>query len=93
MLRPILFTLFTYDCTPIYTSNTIIKCADDTTAAGLISDNEETVYRHEVGNGLILNTSKTKEVIIDFRKTKRNEHTRLHIHGEVVERVKDVQFL
>lgn len=77
VLCPMLFTLFTHDCTPIHVSNSIIKFADDTTIVGLISDNEETAYRLEVDhlaewcrdNNLVLNTSKTKEMVIDFRRT------------------------
>ena len=43
-----LFTLFTHDCIPIHTSNSIIKFADNTTMLGLISDSKETAYRLEV---------------------------------------------
>lgn len=48
VLSPMLFTLFTHDCTPIDSSNSSIKFADDTTVVGLISDNEETAYNLEV---------------------------------------------
>ena len=48
MLSPLLISLFTHDCMARYDSNTIIKCADDTTAVGLITDNDETAYRDEV---------------------------------------------
>jgi hypothetical protein len=37
MLRPLLYTLFTHDCTARHDSNTIIKFADDTTVVGLIT--------------------------------------------------------
>ena len=61
-------------------SNTIIKFADDTTVVGLITDNNETAYR-EVrdldwwcqNNNLSLNITKTKEMIVDYRK-RRTEH-------------------
>ena len=54
----------------------MLKFADDTTIIGLISDGEESTYRSEVeqlvqwceDNNLILNTTKTKELIIDYRK-------------------------
>ena len=39
---PLLYCLFTYDCTARQDSNTIIKFADDTTVVGLITDNDET---------------------------------------------------
>ncbi|KAI4886167.1 hypothetical protein NFI96_001515 [Prochilodus magdalenae] len=48
VLSPLLFTLFTNDCTPTHSSNTIIKFADDTTIVGLISDGDERAYRNEV---------------------------------------------
>uniref|UniRef100_A0A669B6K4 Reverse transcriptase domain-containing protein n=1 Tax=Oreochromis niloticus TaxID=8128 RepID=A0A669B6K4_ORENI len=37
VLSPLLFTLYTSDCSPTHLSNTIIKFADDTTVVGLIS--------------------------------------------------------
>ena len=33
------------------------------------------------------NTSKTKEMIIDFKRTKESVHLLLHIHGEAMESV------
>ncbi|KAI3372543.1 hypothetical protein L3Q82_023021 [Scortum barcoo] len=44
-------------------------------------------------NNLVLNTSKTKEVIVDYRKSRRTEHAPLLIHGEAVERVNNIKFL
>ena len=45
---PLLYSLFTHDCMARHASNTIIKFADDTTVAGLITDNNKTDYREEV---------------------------------------------
>ena len=42
VLSPLLYSLFTHDCMARHDSNTIIKFADDTTVAGLITDNDET---------------------------------------------------
>ncbi|KAI3360476.1 hypothetical protein L3Q82_002271 [Scortum barcoo] len=78
-----------------------MKFADDTTIVGLISDNDETHYREEIqhltqwcsNNNLVLNTSKTKEVIVDYRRSRRTEHAPLLIHGEAVERVNNIKFL
>ena len=78
VLSPLLYTLYTHDCTPTHPNNTIIKFADDTTVVGLISGGDETAYRVEVErlsvwcttNNLILNTSKSKELIVDFRRCK-----------------------
>lgn len=36
-------------------------------------------------NNLILNTSKTKEMTVDFRRARRTEHLPLHIHVDRVE--------
>ncbi len=48
VLSPLLFTLLTHDCTAKFSSNHIIKFADDTTVVGLISNNDETHYREQV---------------------------------------------
>ncbi|KAI3371802.1 hypothetical protein L3Q82_024358 [Scortum barcoo] len=71
------------------------------TIVGLISDNDETHYREEIqhltqwfsNNNLVLNTSKTKEVIVDYRRSRRTEHAPLLIHGEAVKRVNNIKFL
>ena len=76
MLSPLLYSLVTHECMAKQNPNTIIKFADDTTVVGLITDNDETAYRKEVrdlavwcqGNNLSLNVSKTKELIVDYRK-------------------------
>ncbi|KAI3368718.1 hypothetical protein L3Q82_025413 [Scortum barcoo] len=38
-------------------------------------------------------TYKTKEVIVDYRRSRRTEHAPLLIHGEAVERVNNIKFL
>ena len=101
VLSPFLYTLYTHDCTPIHPSNTIIKFADDTTLVGLVSGGDESCYRAEVRrleawckeNGLQLNASKTKEVIVDFRRKGSRDHAPLSIQGVQVERVSTVRFL
>ena len=82
MLSPLLYSLFTNDCVANHSSNTIIKFADDTTSIGLIKGNDEMAYREEVraltswcqDNNLHLNVSKTKELIVDYRKRQGEEH-------------------
>ena len=99
-LSPKLFSLFTYDCTAPDTSSLIVKFADDTTAAGLISDNDETKYRDMVSglvqwcgdNNLQLNVAKTKEMVIDFRK-KKPALDPLIIDDQDVEQVEVFKFL
>ena len=65
---------------------------------GLITD--ETTYREEVrdlakwcqNNNLSLNVTKTKEMIVDYRK-RRTEHAPIFIDGAVVEQVEGFKFL
>ncbi|KAL0190088.1 hypothetical protein M9458_017187, partial [Cirrhinus mrigala] len=100
VLSPLLFTLLTHDCTAKFSSNHIIKFADDTTVVGLISNNDETHYREEVAqlakwcgaNNLSLNVSKTKEVVMDFRRNSV-DHRPLTIDSSAVERVSSTKFL
>jgi len=42
VLSPLLYSLYTHDCTATHSSNVIVKFADDTTVIGLITDNDET---------------------------------------------------
>ena len=100
VLSPLLYTLYTHNCTPAHRSNTMVKFADDTTVVGLISKGNESAYREEVvqltewcrENNLLLNTAKTQELVIDFRRNK-TDITPLFINGDCVERVTSFRFL
>ncbi len=100
VLSPLLYSLYTHDCTATHSSNVIVKFADDTTVIGLITDNDETAYREEVStltkwcqeNHLSLNIDKTKELVVDFRRQSR-EHTPITIDKTPVERVNSFKFL
>ncbi|XP_035520671.1 A-kinase anchor protein 13-like [Morone saxatilis] len=100
VLSPFLYALYTYDCAPLHHSNIIVKFADDTTVVGLISGGDETAYREEVqrlaawcsANNLLLNASKTKEMVMDWRR-KRADPAPLQIEGDCVERVSSFKFL
>jgi hypothetical protein len=89
LFSPLLYSLFTHDCVATHASKSIIKFADDTTTAGLITNNDETACREEVRalgewchyNNLPLNINKTKELIVDYRKQQR-EHASIHIDGD-----------
>jgi len=67
----------------------------------LITDREETAYREEVAqlvswcreNNLSLDAEKTKEMIIDPRRRRRDQHAPLHIDRTQVERVKTFKLL
>ncbi len=100
ILCPLLYSLYTHDCTATHSSNVIIKFADDTTVIGLITDNDETAYREEVStlikwcqeNHISLNIDKTKKLVVDFRRQSR-EHTPITIDKTPVERVNSFKFL
>ncbi|XP_013868639.1 RNA-directed DNA polymerase from mobile element jockey [Austrofundulus limnaeus] len=100
VMSPFLYSILTYDCRPVHGSNAIIKFADDTTVIGLIRDNDEAAYREEVDrlaewcdkNNLQLNTEKTKELIVDFRRN-ADLHPPIHIKRTEVERVDSFKFL
>ncbi len=70
-LPPLLFSLYTNDCTSKDPSVKLLKFADDTTLMGLIQDGDESAYRQEVKelavwcrlNNLELNMLKTVEMI------------------------------
>lgn len=91
VLHPLLFP-FTHDCVPASSTNAIIKFADDTTVVGLIQDSDKSAYRDEmkladleITNKLVLNISKTKDMIINLRKH-NGEPAPLHISGVMVEK-------
>ena len=76
VLSPLLYTLLPYDCSARYPSNHIVKFADNMAVVGLISNNDESVYRQEMdklvdwcrANNLCINVGKTKEMVVDFRR-------------------------
>ena len=100
VLSPCLYSLFTSDCKTTDNSTHIVKFADDTTICGFISGNNETKYRAQIEttvnwcreNNLLLNVSKTKELIVDFRKYK-NTKDPLVINGQEVNQVSSFKFL
>ncbi|KAK1784814.1 hypothetical protein P4O66_003478 [Electrophorus voltai] len=95
VLSPLLYSLYTYDCTTTSSSNIIVKFADDTVVMGLISDNDERAYLEEIKhlenwcqeNNLLLNVSKTKELIVDCSKKQERHYQPVRISGTTVERV------
>lgn len=67
--------MYAHECFVKYSPNSIFKFNDDTTLVGQI-DNDETEYREEIGklvpwhqsNNLVLNVSKTKDLVVDLMK-------------------------
>ncbi len=101
VLSPLPYSLYTHDWVFSHSSTYIVKFADDTVVLGLISNNDETAYLDEVerliswcqDNCLSLNMSKTKELIVDFRKRQQRPYTPLMISGTPVERVSSFKYL
>ncbi|XP_061616445.1 alpha-1,3-mannosyl-glycoprotein 2-beta-N-acetylglucosaminyltransferase b isoform X2 [Phyllopteryx taeniolatus] len=75
VLSPLLFSLYTNDCTSAHPTVKFLKFADDTTVISLIKDGDNSAYRQEAErlelrcgrHNLELNTLKTVEMIVDFR--------------------------
>ncbi|KAI3374968.1 hypothetical protein L3Q82_021496, partial [Scortum barcoo] len=71
------------------------------TVISLITGDDDTAYGEEVraltswcqDNNLHLNVSKTKELIVDFRRRQREEHAPLSINRTTVEKVNSFRFL
>ena len=97
VLSPILFTLYTNDCSGT-TTTPVIKYSDDTALQDL--SNSDITYFDRVAefvtwcknNFLDLNVDKTKEMVIDFRK-KTSVVPDLVIDGAKVERVSEYKYL
>ncbi|KAK1785826.1 hypothetical protein P4O66_003201 [Electrophorus voltai] len=101
VLSPLLSSLYTYDCTATSNSTIIVKFADDTVVMGLILDNDERAYLEEIKhlenwfqeNNLLLNVSKTKELIVDCSKKQERHYQPMRISGTTVERVDSFRYL
>ncbi len=99
VLSPLLYSLYTHDCMSSHSSTSIIKFAYDTVVLGLINNKDEAAYLDEVeritswcqNNCLSLNVSKTKELIVDFRKRQQRPYTPLMISGTQVPRCKHLR--
>ena len=101
VLSPVLFTTYTADCRANDTNGNIqIKFADDTSLSGLIKNEDESSYREAVDelvawcdrHYLVLNVTKTEEMVIDFR-TKGEPIQPLTIKGEDVRQVESYKYL
>ncbi|KAK3539728.1 hypothetical protein QTP70_012875 [Hemibagrus guttatus] len=101
VLSPLLYSLYTYDCVAISSSTNIIKFADNTAVVGLISNNDKMAYLEEIknletwcqDNNLLLNISKTKELIVDFSTKQERNYQPLIINGTPMERVDSFWYL
>lgn len=100
LLAPFLFNLLTSDFKYNSDSCHIQKYSDDTAIVACIRDGQEGEYRDLVKafsdwsnkNCLLLNTTKTKEVVLDFRRSKIHLQP-VCIWGEVIEVVQSYKYL
>ena len=102
MSSPVLFTLYTNDCTISAKKQYIIKFSDDTVLVALMNrdnDNDITSYVDSVNrlvkwcdeNSLALNVSKTEEIIFDPRAIA--DRRSLQIHNISVKQVESYKYL
>ncbi|MCJ8733074.1 hypothetical protein PDJAM_G00218830 [Pangasius djambal] len=95
-LSALLYSLYTYDNVATSNSTTFVKFV-----VGLISDNDKKTYLKEIKslknwcqeNNLLLNVSKTKELIVDFSTKQERSYHPLNINGTPVERVDSFWYL
>lgn len=81
MLSHLLYSVLTHDCVAQHSLNIILKFANNTNIVGLVSDSDETAYREEdralaawcSDNNKV---SKTKKVIVDYRKRHEGKQAR-----------------
>lgn len=100
VLSPFLFTLYTSDFAYSSASCHIQKYSDDTAVVACVKEGNEVEYRRVIEdfthwsrcNGLLLNTSKTKEMIADFSRRKTH-HLSVLIGGESIEVVPTYKYL
>ena len=79
VISPTLYTLYTNDYSVKHSDTSLIKFADDCAFQGLFTNGLDSNYIEEVyrfvkwceENYFILNVSKTKQMIIDFRRQKK----------------------
>lgn len=99
VLSPLLFILYTDECRSARQGSNLVKFSDDTALLSLLQG-AESGHREALDdfvswcniNYLDLNVSKTKELIIDFRRNKISATDSI-IHGKAVERVPVYKYL
>jgi len=101
VLAPFLFTIYTSDFKHNSGNVYLQKFSDDSAIVGLISADDDREYR-ELNqdfmewcqrNRLHINSSKTKELVVDFRRGKRTPPVPVSIQGLDIEIVKSYKYL
>ncbi|TWW76587.1 hypothetical protein D4764_13G0012490 [Takifugu flavidus] len=101
VLAPFLFTLYTVEFTYCSSSCQLQKFSDDSAAVGLITDGDDGEYRGliedfvdwSLRNNLQINASKTKELVVDFRRSNNPPSAPVNILGKDVDVVKSYKYL
>ena len=101
VLAPFLFTLYTADFSYNTPTCHLHKFSDDSAIVGLITDGDDMEYRgltqDFVGwcqrNHLQINTKKTKELVVDFRRRTCCPPTPVNIQGMDIEMVTSYKYL
>jgi len=98
---PILFTLFTNECSSKHSKNYIFKYSDDTAILSLldVDDNIGDVYLPEISqfvqwcdkNDLIINIKKTEEIIFDPKGI--GDHHQVVIHNQNITQTQTFKYL
>ena len=100
VLSPVLFTVYTDDHRGTNENFMIVKYADDTALIGLLHKGMDDDYHRAIAqfvnqctaDDLQLNVSKTKEMIVDMRKSSEL-HLPVSIQSKLVEQVSDYKYL
>ncbi len=100
VLSPLLYSLYTHDCVSSHSSTSIVNLrmilwfwASSTTTTRPHTWMRWRDLHHGVRTTVSLNVSKTKELIVDFRKRQQQPYTPLMISGTPVERVSSFKYL
>uniref|UniRef100_A0A1A8LS20 Reverse transcriptase domain-containing protein n=3 Tax=Nothobranchius TaxID=28779 RepID=A0A1A8LS20_9TELE len=100
VLSPLLFILYTDSCRVTQNNRFLVKFSDDTVLMSLLSGSEinhgpalSDFVEWCDSNYLDLNVKKTKDMIIDFRRSAPPHLGSSIIHGEVVEVVEEYRYL
>ncbi|XP_054866081.1 uncharacterized protein LOC129348770 [Amphiprion ocellaris] len=101
VLSPFLFTLYTSDFHYNSGSCHLQKFSDDTAIVGCVSEGDEREYRMVISdfvdwceqNHLQLNASKTKEMIVDFRRRRTPRTAPVNIQGLDIDMVDTYKYL